>query len=88
MPDNKGFVLIELLMKAVTVTGFLSVTSMIGIQLASVTSKVSTSREQAYFGAMQWDLENLDVRQAIYYGDTEFVKRQVETLIHYLAHQR
>ncbi len=69
MPDNKGFVLIELLMKAVTVTGFLSVTSMIGIQLASVTSKVSTSREQAYFAAMQWDLENLDARQAIYYVD-------------------
>ena len=69
MPDNKGFVLIELLMKGLTVTEFLLVASMIPIQLATTFSKVSASREQAYFAAMQGDLETLDARQAIYYVD-------------------
>ena len=69
MPDNKGFVLIELLMKGLTVTEFLLLASMIPIQLATTVSEVCASREQAYFAAMQRDLENLDARQAIYYVD-------------------
>ena len=60
MTDNKGFTLIELMIVLV----------IIGILAAIAIPQFSSTRERAYFVAMQSDARNLAAQQELYYATT------------------
>jgi len=69
MSDKRGFGLVEFLMTSQIVAGFFLMATLIGVESARAVSKVSNSRDDAYYAAMRWDLKNLDARESIYFAD-------------------
>jgi len=69
LSNDRGFVLIDLLMEFVAIGGLCSMMSIAGIQMVIAMSAISGARDEARFDAMKRDLEDLRARQAIYYAD-------------------
>lgn len=69
MRSTDGFVLVEVLMDGVAVSGLMAVVALMAVQSVVAFPRWSDSRDQAYLDALRWELENVAAHQAIHRAD-------------------
>lgn len=69
MRNDRGFVLVEILMDGVAVSGLMAVVALIAVQSVLAFPKWSDSRDRAYLDALRWDLQSVAAHQALYRAD-------------------
>jgi len=80
MPDSRDHGLIEFMMEGLAVVGLLVVLTLIGVQSTIAATRVSASRTEARFVAMEWDLKNLADRQILHFADEAAFASSLEDL--------
>lgn len=69
MRNDHGFVLVEMLMDGVAVSGLMAVAALMAVHSVVAFPRWSDSRDQAYLDALRWDLQNVAAHQALYGAD-------------------
>lgn len=80
MRSTDGFVLVEVLMDGVAVSGLMAVVALMAVQSVVAFPRWSDSRDQAYLDALRWELENVAAHQAIHRADHGSYATSVEEL--------
>lgn len=80
MRNDHGFVLVEILMDGVAVSGLMAVVALMAVQSVMAFPRWSDSRARAYLDALRWDLQNVAAHQALYRADHGTYATSVEEL--------
>ena len=80
MRNDRGFVLVEVLMDGLAVSALLVVVVLMAVQSAITFPRWSESRAQAQVSALELELENLHAQQALYHADRGVFATSLEEL--------
>lgn len=69
MRNDHGFVLGEVLMDGVAVSGLMAVVALMAVQSVAAFPKWFESRDGVYLDALRWELQGVAAQQALYRAD-------------------